>query len=709
MAKDEQKEKNYAAWKEKHGFTTKKGNRNEFDLVYKVRSKYDEAKVNRQNSCYWFAYSENQTNAGAAGGDWVEWWTRQDKAWSMWYQPQSTDGFKSNIKSPMTTGRVEATLHKWKRLNYRWDARPTSREDIGKEKIAKALLDYWFNQGAVREPITTWVKDTLIHGTAFVRVVWKKDVRKYSFPMPAKEIASEKDKETKDEYMKTLEDGKVVWGKAEDYTAFEDIVIEPKPITTIYVDPMARTLHGRNYPARYIVERRLIHIDNFKAEFENDPNAINVDKVKPTSAYSTDQDYEFFQTPHDILDGDLVEILEYENQIDDEYLLVANDILVKHSPLPYNHKQITYHKLDCIEFIHQFYHVGIPDFLMNTQGNQEILMNLIVDYIYRSLNLKMAVDASSFGEFTEEHMRDDSQYIPLDTSDGRPLQSKFQQIPLAPIGFDAYKLYDIMERNATLSSQIDPTQQGLMPANVPATLGVINKEQVELLLGSLADNWANGGLLTVGRQVWALMQQKYAKPFIKKIVGEDGKEKEEERWKTIRLDGTKVIEDKNMISFEKSEDYDFLEIKDKFINTTEEMDVMIAPDSLQVISKGLEMQKSREAYAQLMPNAADPDNSELMRGMEQQGRIPIWNIKRLAKWYAETNDIPEDILLKDEEYEEGCVDEAIEESRKMMAGESIQGIPGRPKAHWMVHVKLERDLTQKIDDLDMAIRKDMEA
>lgn len=701
-------ERDFQAWKKKHNFDDVDG-RKEFEAIKKVRDKYWEARVARENSCYWYSFTYEDTNTTGTGGDWARWWEQQEKAWAMWYQPIGSDGFQSNVKSPMTTGRIESTLNKFKRLNYRWDARPTSKEDKGKEKVAKVLLDYWFNKSVARNAIATWVKDSLIHGSAIARLTYQKDVREYQFPKDAEKIVKQ-DKAKKDKDIDTLKQGRVVYGDPKQVVKFEDLVLEPKPIQSVWFDPMARSLHGQNYPARYAVERRIVHIDDFHAEFDNDPNASNIDKVLPTSAYSRDSDYYFFEPPHDVMDGDFVEILEYENEVDDDHIILANDILIKWTPLPYNHKELTYHKLDCIEFIHQFYHVGIPDFLMNIQGTQEILMNMLIDYIFRSMNLKYMVDANSFGEFTEAHMRDDSQYIAMDSSDGRPMNAKVMQLTHQPIGFDPYKLHDLLERDATLSSQIDPSQMSLMPPNVPATLGVMNKEQVELMMSSLVENFANGGLMTLGRQIWAMMQQKYSKKVVKEIVGEDNQKKQEERWKEIRLEGLEVVVDKkgyNVKELDKN-DYSFFEIKGEYINTSEQLDVMIAPDSLQMLSKGLEMQKSKEAYAQLMPNAADPSDPQTMQAMNEQGRIPLYNIRKLAMWYAESNDIPDDILIHDEEIDAQVVDEAIEETKTMSEGEEISGEPGRPRAHWMVHYKAILEISSQIDELDKAIRDDME-
>lgn len=701
-------EESYSAWLKKHGYKKNKEKEAEFKIIFNVREKYEQARVNRINSCYWFRYTDESGGLGDSGGNWEERWSMQEKAWNKWYKPIDGDDFRSNVKSPMTTGRVESTLQKLNKLNYRWDAKPSSKKDRGKEKVASVLLDLWFSRTNTKRTMTTWFKDALVHGSAFARLTYQQEVRSLKFPMTAKDIADVKDKKKRAELKEKLEKGEAVWKDAEDTTVYDDLNIEPKPITSVYVDPQARTMHGTYYPARYVVERRIMTIEDFKDEFAHDPNASNVDKVKPTTWYD-DAEYKFFKQPSDIQDVDAVEIFEYENVVDDEYVVIANDQLIKHSPLPYNHKQLSYHKIDCIEFFHQFYHIGIPDFLMNTQGTQEILMNLMVDYIYRGLNRKWFVAASAMGELTEAHMRADSQYIPVDDSDNQPITSKLVEMPQGQVGADSFRLFDILERDATLSTQIDPMQMSLVPGNVQATLGVINKEQMETMIAALIDNFANTGLLSLGRQIWALMQQKYTVPIVKTMMDDDGNSKLEQEYRTIRLDGIEIITEEDVIDIKETEDYDysFFETKGEYINTEKEMDIRIAPDSLEVISRGLEMQKSREAYAQLMPNAVDPNNTELMRAMEQQGRIPLWDINKLASWYQEANIMP-DIRIKSNYHEEAEEQEALEELKEILDGKYVAGVPGRSPLHVKIQSKALSNVIASITDLQKAMEEKLE-
>lgn len=703
--KTDKKTADYNEWLGLHTFGNTKENKTDFDMMDKVRTKFGQAKRARQNACYWFSYTDlsTGTNAGT-GGDWNDWWEIQEKAWAEWHNAFNSDDFRANVKAPLITGRIESMMDKVAQLNMRWDAKPSTEEDRGKEKVSKALLDWWFSRSGAKNALHTWVKDALIHGSGFARVYYQVAQREYKFPDIEK--MKEEAKESKEEGKEQEDDVEIKWKKSEKTTIYKDIVLEPKPIQSLFFDPSARNLHGRFHSAHWVVERRIMSLEAFKAEYENDPNAHNVDKVKPGVWYD-DADYSFFAVPNDILEEDMVEVLEYENDIDDEYAVIANDLCIKSSPLPWNHKQLSYHKIDVTEFVHQFYHVGVGDFLMNIQGTQEILSNMIIDYIFQSMNQKYLVAATSFGEFTESFIREESQFIPMNDSDDRPIQSKVMALPHAPVNFDAFRMFDILGQQATLASQMDPTQVASIPPNAPATLGVIAQRQADAKLNGVIDRFANTGWLSAGRQIWALMQQKYSVPEVKEIVGEDGKKKYEEKWKSIRLDGFKIVEDEKMgIDIEETPDgFSFFEVKDKFIDTVSEMDLRIAPDSLEIMNRGLEMQRARELYAQMMPNAVDPDNTQMMRAMEQSGRIPLYDVYELSRWFAETNSAPSDVLITEDRKDELEYKEAVENANKMLEGENVPGVPGRSKAYIRAIGQVLRGINGNIQKLDELIKE----
>ena len=705
MNKTNTEQRDYEEWKARFDTGNIKDSKEQYKSVSRVREKLSLAKTGRSSLCYWL----DSTDDGEGASGWDRVWSDQLKVFLQWYQPSGADNFKSNVKSPMSTGRIESTFQKFRKLNYGWDVLPATEEDRGKEKICKVLLNHWFEKADAKEAIATWVKDALIHGSAIARVTYAVQKGKYRFPMSQAVSLKDKSKEERKKIEEQIKSGKIVYREPEEVIKYEDILVEAKAIESVYFDSAARNIHGKSFAARYAIEERFVSLDDFYQEFSSDPNATNVKKVKGQGTYSTDSAFMFFDKPETSVGADMVQILEYENIVDDEYIVIANGILIKRTPLPYNHKELTYHKIDCIKLPHQFYNIGISDFLKNVQGTQEMIINMAIDYVLRTMRQKTLVDAYSYPEIGR-YEREESQYIPVDLTDGKPISAKAMQLPNQPLNFDFFRVNEIMNEFATLATQIDPAQMALFQGSSTATMGMINKEQTEVMLSSLATNFAEGGFITMGRQIWSIMQQKYTVPKVKQVVGDGNKSDVKNTYKKIRLDGLEIVVDKNGYNVEEKEKdyYSFFELKDEYLNTSEQLDIRIMPDSLESLSKGLKMQKSKESYAQLMPNAVDPEDQEAINLMKKQGIVPLYDARKLAEYMFDENAIPREILLDKEVLDEQEVKEALDETEQMLAGAVVAGKPGRSSAHYRIHAQIFNDLMANIENLEQEIIKSME-
>jgi len=683
MAKDTNKNDNiYKKWKNKHKFSTTKDNKKQFNTVKKVRDDYEAAKMARSSSCYW------TTGSDGDGGSWNDRWDLQEKLWLMWYKPSDADDYRSNVKLPETTGRIESTMHKLKNFTPVFNALPSDDEDVDKAKVASIIMNYVLNAAEVKGDVMTWAKNALIHGSGISRWVYMKKEGDYSFPLTDPKKMTDKQK-------KEVKEGKVIYGKKEHKTKYEGFALMPIPIQEFYVDPDAVTLHGKVKEARYVVWRRIMHIESFKAEFKHNKSCINVDKVKGASSYkSTTDSYEFFKPPQDIAGGDMVEVLEYENLIDDEYIIVANDLQIRNTPLPYFHKEFTFHKTDTISHPNQFYGIGIPDFLENIQAAAEVTFNMMIDKMWRSLNKKYLIESSVYGEFTEGYTRTDSQFIPVSSNDGSSLSSKVQPLSDDQFGFESFNLLGLFGNYATMATQIDPAQMNLQQADRTATATAASRELIEAMLNAIIYNMGLA-LTAMGKQTWSMIKQKWALPKIKKIV-KDGKSVEKKVPRKIRLDGLKVIYDDGKYNVEKDTgDYSFLEINESLLNSAEEYDIVIAPDSLKVFSRAQEVQKMQEAYAQMMPNAVDTSNPEKVA----QHPLPLYDGGKLAKKFVKTLELSDELLLDKSEDTEEEIALAKQHVELIMQGKEVAGVPGKSEAHRLVEARVLTAINAQVKNL----------
>ena len=697
MAKNKPKgqEDAYTRWLSIHKLSKSKNSKAQFNVIRKIQQDFMDAKTARRTNCYWYTDRSDGSEETGSGGDWNNRWELQEKMWLMWYQPPSADDFQSNVKLPETTGRIEATMHKLKQINVVWNALPNDEEDIEKAKIASTLLDYVFYTSNIGPSLVDFYKLTLIHGSGFVRWIYQKVENEYSFA---------KTEDLTEQEEKDVRKGKVVYGEKELRTKYEGFKMIPIPAEELYWDANGRRVYGSDYAARYVVWRRVMPYDAFVKEFKNDPNCQNVEKVQPSSVFSGAgyEDYEFFVPPEDIGGGESVEVLEYENVIDDTYAIIANDILVRNTPLPYDHKEMTFHKADTITHPKQFYGIGIADLLENIQAAGEITLNMALDKMYRSNNKKFAVAADIYGEFTDGYSRTDNQFIPISNNDGAPMSSKVAPLPDEPFDFEVFKVLDVLSMYNTMATQIDPSQMNMQMPNRTATATAVARELADAMVGSIVENIGHT-MIQIGKQTWSMIQQVWGVPEVKEII-ENDKKKFEKKFKTIRLEGVEIADKEGEINIKETEnDYSFFEVKDDYLDTAGELDIRIAPDSLRVLSKGLEMQKAQEAYAQLMPNAVDPTDDEKVR----MHPLPLYDARVLAKVMLESMDLSTDILLDKGEFDEKDIEEAREHIVRIVGGEALEGIPGRSDIHKQVEADALRHLNEQVAKMKQRLDSEM--
>lgn len=640
---------------EKQSLPVRRYTKDEASVIELVRSDYVSARNARQTNCYHGSPSKT--------GNWEDRWDLQEKIDLGWSEAPKQDEFESNVKSPMTSGRIESTMHKLKRLNIQFIVRPDDIKDPKekrKAKVVQELLNNLFERREFKARMTTWFKDCLTHGSAFLHIYYLQKKRKVQMPKVDTKTMSEDEKES-------LKEGKKVYTTETIYD-YDDIAFEPVKIQEIYVDPSARNFHGTSYEAQWVIRRMLPSMAQFKAMFSADPDAKNINKVRPASAY-IGEDVEFFEPPKDVNKNDYVELLHYYNKAEDRYVVVANDVLIKDIPLPYKHKQLPFVKIDAYEVLHQFYGAGIPDKLFNIQSEEEILKNLVYDRLHITANPIIKVKKSIYGEFSKAYQTaEPGLMVPVNNQDDvAPLEYQ-------AMNFDMFKGIDMTERDATLATQIDPIQMGVNQKYVSATTSMLTKEQMDTYITSLLDTWTEP-LNIAAKQCISLMSQFYTVPRIE-AAGKTAKNK------SIRLLDKKV----NPNTLEVTEDrgkYSYVEIKPEFFNINGDWDVEISPESVEVQSKAIEMQKSQAMLAQLAPFFVDPNNPQSV----MSNPVGWINGPKTVEWYVETNGAPKELMAVSVEDEDISVERAELQGKLMAMGQWIPGIPGESEAHKKIHVE----------------------
>lgn len=667
MAKKEIKkeDKNYEKWKEKHGIKDETAYKN----MRKVRDAYERSRSYLQSSCFHDSFQDG-TGTLLNGGSWYERWNLQKKMALMWFLPSSSDDFSSNIKSAMSRGRINTFVNWAKKLNLSIGATPNTDEDRNAAKVADKVINYWYNDTNAKQALDDAWEDLATHGNAYIRVSYVKETKQYRFAK-TKDLTDEEDKKFK-------EGEKIIYSKKEKTITQDDVVFEYVPLQEIYPDPSARNLHGDSYRAGWIIRKRYVTLEYLRSTFENNPMVKHLDEVKGSASYKDDTEY-FFQPPRDTMGENLVELLEMEDADNDCYYVVANDIAIiggdEEVPMPYRHKELTYHKLDFIRVPGQYFSIGICDLLMNLQGAYEIGLNMIAEYIYRTYNYKLVVESENIGEIEQSLSRMNDMLIPIDTSDGRSLGSKIMPLQVSPLGFDIFNFLQLLETNATLATNIDPAQMALLAGSKTATSDMMNRELLMTMIGGVIQNNTNGDLKSSFRQVWKLMQQFYSVPRAKDINGEG----EPIKYRTITLNGSKLDLniDKKLLEEKETGDYSQFEIKEEYLSTKKDLTIYIKPESTELQSQATDEKRMSEEFAQLMPFAVDPNNVQQV--MNHQ--MPMIDAVKLFHKYFSVKRLPENLLINKNKSNEKAIKEAEEHVMTILEGGSVRAIPGQSSAH----------------------------
>lgn len=689
-------DKNYESWSKRHEITDK----TVFNTMAMVRENYEKSRANLQSSCFWDAFQENRNGIVVNGGSWYDRWTLQEKMSFMWYRKSSADEFESNIKVPMSRGRINTFTNWMKKLNIEFGARPNNEDDKNPAFMANKTTNWWCQNSNFHQVLGDAWEDLAIHGNTYLKLSYVQEYRDYRFPKVTPEDLDKEEKEDAQKKMNNNEDV-LVYGAPQHTLIIDDVVIEHVPLRELYPQPSGRNFHGDTYRTGWVIRKRYVTLSYLKAVFGDRPNVRYLDKVKGTVSYHDITEY-FFQPPRDIMGSDIVELLEMEDQDNDCYYVIANDIPIlgfeDEEPLPENHKEISYHKLDFIRVPGQFFSMGICDLLDNIQGSYEVGLNMIADYMYRTYNYRVLVDAENMGEIKQALLRTGDMFVPIDVSDGRPLNSKVAPLPNSPIGMDIFNFLELLEKQATLATNIDPAQMAQLAGSKTATSDMLNKELLMTMIGGVIENNVNGDLKSLGRQLWRLQQQHYPKARVKKIIGD---EEQIQPAKTIRFEGIEIALDPDTKLLTEREvsnqDYTFFECTSEYLNTRDELDIYITPESKEISSQATDEANAEKELQQLLPFAVDPNNPAAI----QQNPMATINLVKLMQNYIDVKRLPEDLLLNKDENNSQDIKDAEDDVMGLIANKNVEAEPGQSGPHLEYEYKVldaliyQRDLLMK--------------
>lgn len=377
---------------------------------------------------------------------------------------QGKETWQSNVFHPITRNKFKAILAAVAldipqvRITAQNEK---SQKDYWRAQTMKELVRFSYDQDNKQEQVffEGWEaceKGTVIVYDGYLKAKAKRRIMK-SFDPITGEI------ETKEEEIET------------DNQCFNQIVT----LMNFYVADF-HIFDIQRQPALVWVDR--MKKDVFEKEYGKYPNARFV--PESVSFTTSQEDNTFFTEKwQDRFDeNEPVEVVKYYNKLNDEYIIIANGVLLLDAPLLLGKKKKWYPFAKTVgepfatDF---FYGNSLPNTLMGEQDIINALYNMALDKTYKSM-----APALLIGNMNKDDFDLDDQNTTIDTKIYVQDINQVREMPISGINQSDVKMIEIISRGLDLSS-VDSNQQGVAGRGVTAREVVIANENAKKLKGML--------------------------------------------------------------------------------------------------------------------------------------------------------------------------------------------------------------------------------
>jgi hypothetical protein len=231
----------------------------------------------------------------------------------------------------------------------------------------------------------------------------------------------------------------------------------------------------------------LIWVDRMTKEmFDHEYGKYKGAKLVPEKVPETNKNEEdtiYIEMWSDRFEGDSpIEVVKYYNKMNDEFIILANGVLLLDAPLLLGKKKKYYPFAKTVfeplatDF---FYGNSLPNSLMGEQDVINALYNMALDKTYKSM-----APALLIGNTNKDDFDLDDQNTTIDTKIYVQDINQVREMPTSGINVSDIKMIEIVSRGIDLSS-VDSNQSGVAGRGVTAREVVIANENAKRLKGIL--------------------------------------------------------------------------------------------------------------------------------------------------------------------------------------------------------------------------------
>lgn len=700
-------------------------NKEEFHIVSEIRDRYEsEQKRGRETGCFFASpfnlIDPNDIPVGRnanAGTDWLDHWDMCDKKvwmWRMYLEGQA------NVKSPISFAPYNAFEAEFGESKFSAIVIPTEYdEDRYKAKVYEKIYRHWENESGVDSVNLATARESAARGTSFRHITYIRQTKEVELIQDSNAVTQEIYEtlangtlEEQEKMRKIIMEDRKPLTKKKTVVEYDDVAHIHIPNEEIYVDPDSWTLRGRYREASDLTWRSIVDVEEFRREMRNsaDPYIIkdNIDRVCTAEESASDYDDEraFFTVPKDISGRHKVEILRYYNQATDKFYIIANDVLVRKGPLPFNHKRIPFATHRYMVKDDQFYGIGLPAMLESLQSEDEITRNSAIELMNINLHPDLFVNTDVFEDVDSQLTRiEGNNKVEVGGSVG-PDNIRWFEGPQLRADWRAMR--SDLEMDAIKISGINATAYSMPKPGEPVRNNLMSLESSLKMIKKGIRNWGFGYKEAI-LQTLEIMRQKYPvgietefgggnkKIFsIAKEYADSGTEISEDimaKPRKIRVQGKKLIEDGGTIrevDLEPEEgEYSTFSLKNEYLNLAGDLDVEIDMTQILPLSESQRAAKADQFVQTLIPILQNP---QLLQNPAIQG---------VLRYYYDANGVSQEIqdTISDAPSDES-IKRAVMQEKAMLSGDRVSGIPGEPLDHVNHHAMVLIELMTELAKID---------
>jgi hypothetical protein len=587
-------------------------------------------------------YAIMRDGRGSLESDWQKW----NKQYEADRPNRTSDDWQSNIIPPFTTTIVERSLAEIVDQTLQPQIVGRGPEDAIRARIMNYIKDYTWEIGDGDLELYASLKQALILG----KTIWQEDYWQDKREVKVlKKFNLEKNEE---EYV------------TKEVMDFDDVYGETINLIDFFIDPSARTINRGRYKANDCLRRYIMNYDTFQETFINSIfDQFRVAKlVKPGG--DTNQ-YQFY-IPNEQLDKEnQVEVLFYYGRRPDKFIIVANDVVIRDNPLPWNHKQLPFAEGSDVPRLAGFWARGEPEILESIQDELTTLRRMRIDRQHMDI-FKMFLVSNRETLDEDEAIVAPSRFMYVDDPKNSIVPLEYRDV-----GPNAYREEEALKQDGReVTGMESPRPTGT------ATEAAIFKESTMKALRLKIWLLSRELLTNIIRLRVPNIVQYYSVPKVSQIVGE----KKMAEYRQIRTTDVELAttRDGELLEKEKKGQFFFTIKPELIIPQYGAYDYKLSGEPTFPISKPLQQQKI----------------SEFMQHPVTQLAIQLgyYDPGRMADALSEIHDYdPEKFKPPAKEGEPAVSEEVLyeianRENEAMLAGQAIPPTPYATRGHTEIHL-----------------------